>query len=234
MDARWLARHGQRAADGEGAAGGLAAAAAAALAGGAARQRLGDRAPATGSSSSTPGWAARGGCASSTWPWPRPASGSRTSACSSAPTPTPTTTGSPRRSSRRPAASSGCTRAWEHVRLLADDPAAALEHRLEVARQSGVPVAGAGALPRVARERRRDRDRRDPGARPRARPRGRGRDRPRRLAGLRDPRPRSLARRPAPARAQADDLRRPPARPHRPLLRLRPHAPTRSANSSPA
>jgi glyoxylase-like metal-dependent hydrolase (beta-lactamase superfamily II) len=31
--------------------------------------------------------------------------------------------------------------AWEHVRLLADDPAAALEHRLEVARQSGVPIA---------------------------------------------------------------------------------------------
>jgi glyoxylase-like metal-dependent hydrolase (beta-lactamase superfamily II) len=31
--------------------------------------------------------------------------------------------------------------AWEHVRLLADDPAAALEHRIEVARQSGVPVA---------------------------------------------------------------------------------------------
>lgn len=31
--------------------------------------------------------------------------------------------------------------AWEHVRLLADDPAAALEHRLEVARQSGVPAA---------------------------------------------------------------------------------------------
>ncbi|MBA3866944.1 MAG: MBL fold metallo-hydrolase [Solirubrobacterales bacterium] len=29
--------------------------------------------------------------------------------------------------------------AWEHVRLLADDPAAALEQRLEVARQSGVP-----------------------------------------------------------------------------------------------
>src|SRR5882724_831747 len=32
--------------------------------------------------------------------------------------------------------------AWEHVRLLASDPAAALEQRLEVARQSGVPVAG--------------------------------------------------------------------------------------------
>jgi glyoxylase-like metal-dependent hydrolase (beta-lactamase superfamily II) len=31
---------------------------------------------------------------------------------------------------------------WEHVRLLADDPAAALEQRLEVARQSGVPIAG--------------------------------------------------------------------------------------------
>ncbi|MDX6590741.1 MAG: hypothetical protein QOI84_2015, partial [Solirubrobacterales bacterium] len=29
--------------------------------------------------------------------------------------------------------------AWEHVRLLADDPAAALEQRLEVARSSGVP-----------------------------------------------------------------------------------------------
>jgi glyoxylase-like metal-dependent hydrolase (beta-lactamase superfamily II) len=32
--------------------------------------------------------------------------------------------------------------AWEHVRLLADDPAAALEQRIEVARQSGVPLAG--------------------------------------------------------------------------------------------
>jgi glyoxylase-like metal-dependent hydrolase (beta-lactamase superfamily II) len=31
--------------------------------------------------------------------------------------------------------------AWEHVRLLADDPTAAFEHRLEVARQSGVPPA---------------------------------------------------------------------------------------------
>jgi glyoxylase-like metal-dependent hydrolase (beta-lactamase superfamily II) len=30
--------------------------------------------------------------------------------------------------------------AWEHVRLMADDPAAALEHRIEVARQSGVPL----------------------------------------------------------------------------------------------
>ena len=30
---------------------------------------------------------------------------------------------------------------WEHVRLLADDPKAALEARIEVARQSGVPLA---------------------------------------------------------------------------------------------
>jgi glyoxylase-like metal-dependent hydrolase (beta-lactamase superfamily II) len=42
--------------------------------------------------------------------------------------------------------------AWEHVRLLADDPAAALEQRLEVARESGVPPA---ALERY-RERRGD------------------------------------------------------------------------------
>jgi len=32
--------------------------------------------------------------------------------------------------------------AWEHIRLMADDPQAALEQRLEVARQSGVPVIG--------------------------------------------------------------------------------------------
>src|SRR5262245_18268973 len=31
--------------------------------------------------------------------------------------------------------------AWEHVRLMADDPKAALENRIEVARQSGVPPA---------------------------------------------------------------------------------------------
>ena len=86
------------------------------------------------------------------------------------------------------------------------------------------PGRRAGALPRVPQRTRKNRHRRDPGARPRARPRGRGRDRPRHLAGPRDARPRPLARRPAPARAQADDLRRPPARPHRALLRPRPHA----------
>ncbi len=44
--------------------------------------------------------------------------------------------------------------AWEHVRILADDPAAALEQRIEVARQSGVPMA---ALERY-REARKDDD----------------------------------------------------------------------------
>jgi glyoxylase-like metal-dependent hydrolase (beta-lactamase superfamily II) len=44
--------------------------------------------------------------------------------------------------------------AWEHVRILADDPSAALENRIEVARQSGVPPA---ALERY-RESRKDDD----------------------------------------------------------------------------
>ena len=46
--------------------------------------------------------------------------------------------------------------AWEHVRILADDPAAALEQRLEVARQSGVPAA---ALERYREAREDDDDR---------------------------------------------------------------------------
>jgi glyoxylase-like metal-dependent hydrolase (beta-lactamase superfamily II) len=45
--------------------------------------------------------------------------------------------------------------AWEHVRLTVDDPAAALEQRLEVARQSGVPPA---ALERYRRSRSDDDD----------------------------------------------------------------------------
>ena len=45
--------------------------------------------------------------------------------------------------------------AWEHVRLLADDPAAALEQRIEVARQSGVPPA---ALERYRQSREDDDD----------------------------------------------------------------------------
>ena len=188
--------------------------------------------PTAASSSSTPGSAARGGCASSTSPSPRPASASRTSAslvCTHSHT--------DHYGLAAPIVeSAGCELwmhpAWEHVRLLADDPAAALEQRIEVARQSGVPPA---ALERYREARKGDDETgidaivepdRD------LAPRGRGRDRPRHLAGLRDPRPRALARRPAPARAQADDLRRPPARPHRALLRPRPHAPTRSASSS--
>jgi len=44
--------------------------------------------------------------------------------------------------------------AWQHVRLLAEDPTAALEQRIEVGRQSGVPLA---SLERF-RERRQDDD----------------------------------------------------------------------------
>ena len=62
----------------------------------------------------------------------------------------------------------------------------------------------------------------------------RGGDRPRRLAGLRDARPRALARGAAPARAAAAALRRPPARPRLALLRLRLHARSRPASSWPA
>ena len=43
---------------------------------------------------------------------------------------------------------------WEHIRLQADDPEAALEQRLEVGRMSGVPIRGAGALPPGAQPRR--------------------------------------------------------------------------------
>ena len=43
---------------------------------------------------------------------------------------------------------------WEHVRLMADDPQAALEQRIEVGRQSGVPLASLESF----RERREDDD----------------------------------------------------------------------------
>ena len=204
-------------------AGGLAAAPGAALAGRPARQRLGGRRRTAASSSSTPGSAARAGMRQFDLALAQAGFGLedvRLLVCTHSHTDhyglaAPIVEGA------------GCELwmhpAWEHVRLLADDPAAALEQRIEVARQSGVPLAVAGALPRGAQRRRRQRDRRDRRARPRPAAGGRGRDRPRHLAGLRDPRPRPLARRPAPARAQADDLRRPPARPHGALLRPRPH-----------
>ena len=60
--------------------------------------------------------------------------------------------------------------------------------------------------------------------RPRPAPRRDDRDRRGRLAGGRDARPRALARLPAPARAAAADLRRPPARPRLAVLRRRLHA----------
>jgi glyoxylase-like metal-dependent hydrolase (beta-lactamase superfamily II) len=44
---------------------------------------------------------------------------------------------------------------WEHIRLLADDPRAALEARIEVARQSGVPAA---SLERYRESRKDDED----------------------------------------------------------------------------
>ena len=41
--------------------------------------------------------------------------------------------------------------AWEHVRALADDPDGALDRRIEVARQSGVPPAGLELYERARR-----------------------------------------------------------------------------------
>ena len=78
--------------------------------------------------------------------------------------------------------------AWEHVRLMADDPAAALEHRIEVARQSGVPPE---ALERYRESRSGDAETGiDAIVEPDRllEPRGRGRDRPGHLAGPRDAR----------------------------------------------
>jgi len=42
--------------------------------------------------------------------------------------------------------------AWEHVRLIADDPKAALEQRIEVARQSGVPARSLERYPQTREE----------------------------------------------------------------------------------
>ena len=138
----------------EDAARGLAAAPAASLAGGPARQRLGGRRRRRHRPLRHRDRRQAAGCASSTSPSPRPASASRTCGCSSAPTRTPTTTAWRRRSSRAPAASSGCTPPGSTSGCIADDPAAALEQRIEVARQSGVPPA---ALERY-RESRKDDD----------------------------------------------------------------------------
>ena len=107
-----------------------------------------------------------------------------------------------------------------HMTKAAADPARAFERRLEVARQSGVPLDAARALPGRARRPglRRGRDR-DARSRPRAR-RGGG-HRPRDLRRVRDARARPLARGAPPARARAAALRRPPAGPRLAVLRLR-------------
>ena len=101
----------------------------------------------------------------------------------------------------------------EHFNAQADDPEAAHARRVEIARQSGVPVEPPDrGRPLAAGPLHPDRDL-VPG-------RG-GRDRPRHLVGPRHARPRALPRLPVPARAPAADLRRPPAGPRLALLRLR-------------
>ena len=152
----------------------------------------------------------------------RSACGSSTCGCSSARTPTSTTAARPRRSRSAPAASSGCTRATSTSPRGRTTPTRALPRRIEVARQSGVPGGAAAALGGAPARGTGTGIARAAGARPRPA-----------VAGVevetdlgawqvhRDARPRAVARLPAPARAPAADLRRPPARPHLALLRLR-------------
>ena len=168
---------------------------------------------ATGSCSSTPGRTSRARSPTSSARSTRSACGSSTCGCSSAPTPTPTTAGRRRRSSSARAASCGPIPTSTHFNAAADDPEAAHARRVEIARQSGVPVDAADrGRPLAVRAAR---------ARPRPRPRGRGRDRPRPVVGALHAGPRALPRVPVPARAAAADLRRPPAGPRLAVLRLR-------------
>ena len=108
----------------------------------------------------------------------------------------------------------------EHMTKAAEDPERAFERRFEIARQSGVP-ADALAAYKEARGGQKfgiaeivmpDRE---------LRPGRGGGDRPRQLAGVRDARPRAVARGAPPARARPAALGRPPARPRLALLRLR-------------
>ena len=146
---------------------------------------------------------------------------SRTCACSSARTPTSTTAGRRPRCRRAPAASCGCTRATSTSPRALDDR----ERGARAADRDRAPERRArGAAARAGPRRRKDqatgmsgplevaRDllpgvvvETDVGA----------------LARVRDARPRAVARRAAPARAPAADLRRPRARPHLALLRPR-------------
>ncbi len=119
----------------------------------------------------------------------------------------------------------------EHMTKAAEDPERAFERRFEIARQSRRAGRRARGLQGGAR-------RGQSSASPRSCmpdrelvPGRGGRDRPRHLAGLRDARPRALARGAPPARARPAAVGRPPARPRLALLRLRLLARTRPASS---
>ena len=119
----------------------------------------------------------------------------------------------------------------EHATQSADDPELALARRIEVGRQSGVPEAALEAYAERARDMpsgiARVIEPESAVGRRRA-----DRDRSRRLDGVRDARPRSLARVPVPARAPAADLRRPSPRSDLAVLRLRLDARPGRASSS--
>ena len=102
-------------------------------------ETLGPSHPTAVLSSSTPASAAEGGAGSWTWHWPKPGFGLediRLLVCTHSHT--------DHYGLAAPIVeAAGCELwmhpAWEHVRPLANDPAAAFEYRLEVARESGVP-----------------------------------------------------------------------------------------------
>ena len=179
--------------------------------------------PATGSCSSTRACTSPARWRTSSARSTRSACGSSTSACSSAPTPTSTTAARRRAIAERAGLRGLDAPGHEHLTAAAEDPEATLARRLEVARQSGVPeeplrrwaeqrrgrgIGLAGPLAPTATSSRASWSSTDLGD----------------WHGDRDARPRALARLPAPARAAPADLRRPPARPHLAVLRLRLHA----------
>ena len=107
-----------------------------------------------------------------------------------------------------------------HMTAAVDDPEAAFERRMEVARSAGVPEE---PLRQWAQARRGQSFGVAGIVAPDARPAARrdGGDRPRRVGGRADAGPRAVARVPVAARAAAADLRRPSPRPRVALLRLR-------------
>ena len=180
----------------------LAPAPAAALAGRAARERLRDRGRRAAWCWWTPGSTSPARCASSSSRSTRPGCASSTCGCWSAPTPTRTTTGWPAPIMERP----GCE-LWMHpnhahmtqgrAAIPSAPSSGASRSRARAACRPTALEALQGGAPRPGVRHRRDRD-----ARPRPGARRGGGDRPRRLAGLRDARPRALARRAPPARAR--------------------------------